>query len=206
MKYRFAKVSDAKQLATLHVKSGFQQTGSFMHLLGEIFWIKYYKYFLNEKQFIVLVAEQDQKIFGFVSGTLSAQEHLKYFNSIKFRLGVIILPRLILNPKLFPQIIQRLKFLRGEKNAPQYRVTEGVRIEYWAWDPDEKSLYSIELFKMWIDIIHQLGYESIKGEVDKVNYKVLKIHKMLGANVLGKLDTNDDRDRLIIEYKNKSDK
>lgn len=202
MIYRFATQKDSKELAKIHIKAAKKQIGSFIHLLGEYFWFNYYHNILNYRHFVVLVAEDNNKIVGFVSGTLSVQDHVEYLKKIKYKLAIALLPKLFQKPKLFTEIIKRYKFINENENTntPQFRIRTGVRMEYWAWSTEETTHLSIQLLRIWIKIVHTLGYSSIKGEVDKENKNVYEIHKVLGAKFLYDLDTKDGRKRVVFEY------
>jgi hypothetical protein len=148
-----------------------------------------------------LVEEENRLIQGFCSGTLSAEEHLKALKKHKFQLALSLIPVLLKSPILFKHIFDRLKFIKSSEKSVRFGVSQGSRCEYWAWRPENKNLtMSIHLFSVWRNVVFELGYKSIKGEVDTLNKYILKIHKILGAKVIAELKLPDGRNRVIIEY------
>jgi len=202
---RFAKSSDFGSLAKLHLECGRYQTGGFMFKLGLSFLKIYYKLLINEKNSIILVAtDQDGNLLGFCSGTMAAEEHLNNLKRNRFRIGISILPSILISPRMLTDILDREKFIYMEKGSIQFGVVKGPRIEYWAWRHDDKANMSIPLLNTWLKVVFDLGITSIKAEVDIDRKNLLTIHKFLGAKVLEHLNLKDGRERVIIEYLNKS--
>ena len=207
MKLRIAKQSDYKILAKIHIECGKEQTGGFMFKLGLPFLKLYYKILLKEKHSIVLIAEDENDlVIGFVSGSISAEEHLKKLRDNKYYLAFSVLPSIIKSPKILKSLIERNSFIHSKKQSKQFGITSGVRMEYWAWKPTEKGALSIYLIKAWLNIIFSLGHTTVKGEVDLINDGILKIHKFLGAKVKNELNNDDGKKRVIIEYVNPNSK
>ncbi len=202
---RFAKSSDFNSLAKLHIECGRYQPGGFMFKLGLSFLKIYYKLLINEKNSIILVAtDQDGDLLGFCSGTMAAEEHLNNLKRNRFRIGISILPSILISPRMLTDILDREKFIYMEKGSIQFGVVKGPRIEYWAWRNDGKPNMSIPLLKTWLKVVCDLGITSVKAEVDIDRKNLLTIHKFLGAKVLEHLNLKDGRERVIIEYLNKS--
>lgn len=203
MNYRIAKSKDAFYLCRLHLKSGKKQSGGYMHKLGYLFLYTYYKGLINDTDSIIVLAVDDRNnIVGFISGTLDAETHLLNLKKRKYLFLISLIPTLIIRPNLIFSINDRRRFVNREEKAINFGVTEGVRMEYLVWDFNSKNTSSLNLIKIWNSIIFNLGYESIKGEVDLVNKGVLNMHKFLGAKVISDLETKDGRKRVVIEYKN----
>lgn len=205
MIYRFAKANDVNILAKLHLECGENQPGGFMFKLGLPFLKTYYKLLINEKNSIVLVAENENgDILGFCSGTMLAEEHLSNLQKNRLRIGLSILPAIIKSPGMLANILSREKFVFSKDNYIQFGVMVGPRAEYWTWKHDDKSNGAIKLFKTWQKVLFDLGAVSIKGEVDTDNANLFIIYKFLGAKAIGKLYLEDGRHRSIIEYSNKN--
>jgi hypothetical protein len=201
MKFRFAKNSDVRSLARLHLSSGQNQEGGFMHTLGYRFLYVYYKEQMKDADSIIVVAEnEDDVIVGFVSGSCDAQKRLYNFKRKKFKFFFVLMPVVIKKPRIVLSLLERNRFIRQDNGAISFGVTSGVRMEYLAWSSENKSTSSLTILKVWNQVVFSLGYSSIRGEVDLVNKGVLSIHKFLGAKVVGELDTKDGRRRVIIEY------
>ena len=199
---RLAKNSDINQLAQIHLKCGKNQPDGFMHLLGLFFLKTYYSILIKEEKSVIVLAEDDDGfVHGFSSGTLAAEEHLMALRNNKLKLIVASIPALLRSPNLIIKLLAREKFVNESTNSVKFGVDKGARCEYWAWRPEHKNLtLAINLFNIWRNIIFDLGIESIKGEVDLKNKYILKMHKILGANVVGELSLLDGRKRVIIEY------
>ena len=201
MKFRLAKNGDAQNLARLHLSSGQNQEGGFMHTLGYRFLYVYYKELIKDVDSIIVIAENEYDVtVGFVSGSCDAQKRLDNLKRKKFKFLFVLIPIVIRKPRIILSLLERNRFIRQDKDAISYGVTSGVRMEYLAWSSDNRSTSSLTLLKIWNQVVFSLGYNSIRGEVDLVNKGVLNIHKFLGARVISELDTKDGRRRVIIEY------
>jgi hypothetical protein len=204
MKFRLAKPRDANHMARLHLNCGKIQIGGFMHILGYRFLNVYYKGLICDSDSVIIIAESDDdNIIGFISGSVDAEKRLLNLKRRKYIFLFALLPRLALNPRLILLINERRLFVNQDRNAINFGVTSGVRMEYLAWDNVKKSTSSMTLLKVWNQVIFSLGYDNIRGEVDLVNKGILNIHKFLGAKVIQELDTKDGRKRVVIEYQNK---
>lgn len=207
IKFRFANVVDIIQLAEIHIETGVQQPGGFMHKLGLSFMKRYYSILLSEKYSIVIVAENENGvIIGFCSGTLEAAEHLLKLKKNKFKLLISLIPQILKNPKLLPEIILRYKHISGTNESVLFNNKDGVRNEYWAWRDGFDRSKSTHLFKTWLNIVFSFGYESVKGEVDSVNKHIVLFHKILGAKILNETKMPDGRIRYFVEYKKSENK
>ena len=79
MRFRIAKKSDIKILSKLHFEAGKKQPDGYMYKLGLPFLKTYYKVLVNEKNSLVIVAEnKDHIICGFCAGTFFAEEQAGY--------------------------------------------------------------------------------------------------------------------------------
>ncbi len=203
MKYRLADNNDKNSLANMHYICGKRQCKGYMYQLGIPFLKVYYDILLNEKNSIVLIAENEKGVItGFISGTLAAEEHLLYLRRYKMRILFSLIPKIIQFPYILRGLINRLEFIYKKSNANKYSITEGPRIEYWAWDTNETTNYSIFMLKTYLNIVFSKGAHSIKGEIDIENNNIFTIHRRVGAKILHKYKLNDGRTRAIIEFVN----
>ena len=204
VKFRNAKIDDARQLAEIHIESGKNQPGGFMHLLGFHFIHRYYKILLNEKHSIIIVAEDENALlYGFCSGTLDASEHLISLNKHKFKLLFTSLPGIIKNPLIFIELLKWKKHIDTNDYSIEYNTKIGVRNESWGWRNNCDKSKSPELFKTWMNVVFLYGYDSFRGEVDSINKNIVLFHKLLGAKILKEVDLPDGRKRYFVEYKKK---
>jgi hypothetical protein len=204
VKFRNAKLVDAKQIAIIHIESCKNQPGGFMHQLGYYFILNYYKILIQEKHSIIIIAEDENGIiYGFCSGTLDAKEHLISLNKNRFFLFISSLPSIFKKPQLLIEILNRKKHINNKKNTIEFNNKIGVRNEYWGWRNNYDKSKSPELFKTWMNIVFSYGYNSFNGEVDSVNKSIVLFHKFLGAKILKEVKLPDGRTRYFVQYNKK---
>ena len=204
VKFRNAKLIDVSQIADIHIESSKNQPGGFMHQLGHLFLVNYYKILIQEKHSIVIVAEDESGlIFGFCSGTLKAEEHIYYLNKYRLLLFFTSIPSIIRNPKLLIEILKRKNHIENKNSTVEFNNKIGVRNEYWGWRNNCDKSKSPELFKIWMDVVFSYGYNSFKGEVDSINKHIVLFHKFLGAKILKEVKLPDGRSRYFVEYSKK---
>jgi len=198
---RFAKPSDYKSLAKLHLACSVNQPNGFMFKLGLPFLKTYYKLLINEKYSVIIIADDENaNLLGFASGTMDAAAHLKNLKKNRFRIGFSIIPSIIKSPMILNKIIDHERFVLSKEGYVQFGVMTGPRAEYWAWDPKDRSNMAIPLLKSLFLTMFNLGASSVRAEVDINNENLLTIYKFLGAKVIEHLKLNDGRKRAIIEY------
>lgn len=198
---RIAKPFDYKSLAKLHLSCSINQPNGFMFKLGLPFLKTYYKLLINEKNSVIILAEDEgSNLVGFASGTMDAAAHLKNLKKYRFRIGFSMIPSIIKSPKILNKIIDHERFVFSKEGYVQFGVMTGPRAEYWAWDPKDKSNMAIPLLKSLFLIMFDLGAASVRAEVDINNENLLTIYKFLGAKVINHLNLNDGRKRAVIEY------
>lgn len=200
MKIRLAKLSDAGRLAQVHWIGSSKQPGGFMFRLGRAFLIQYYRVLLEEKNSVVICAEDtDGHILGFVSGSLDAEERMIALRRNWFRLSLAAIPALIRDPRLIRDMYSRRQSKSADREDGGYIVQSGARVEYWAWLPTHSG-GAIELHLKWLLLMRLLGVQSVRGEVDQINEMVLRAHRFMGARVVKEFTTPDGKQRLVIEY------
>ena len=179
IRYRIAKISDAKSLTKVHLICAKHQKGGFFHNLGFYFTVKYYEILLSNKNSIILIAEdQNQNCLGFHSGTLKMEEQLIQLKKNKLILAISLIPRLIKNPKLFFDVIKRyLSISTTDNKKNDFGVKEGARGEYWCWLPNNSDpLEALSLIDKWFNIVKELGVNCVCIEADTINERILKFH------------------------------
>ena len=204
VKYRLAKISDAKFLTKVHLICAKNQIGGFFHNLGFYFTFNYYKILLSNKNSIILVAEdQHQNILGFHSGTLKMEEQLIDLKKNKIILAFSLIPQLLMNPKLIYGVINRyFSISNTNSNKNDFGVKKGARLEYWCWLPSNPNpIGAIGLHYKWLKLIKSHGVKNVCFEADSVNKKILNFHKKNGAEILKELDLIDGRKRYVLQYK-----
>lgn len=200
MNLRFAKPSDAASLAQAHEISSSKQPGGFMHRLGRSFLKEYYRILINDGSSVILCAVDAQdNILGFVAGALDAGARGRALKRNRLRLLVASLPMLLRHPGLAKAVYSRQQSTDAIEAGRSYVLQTGAHEEFWAWLP-ESTNGAIELHLKWLSIMGVLGVHSVRGEVDKLNNMVMRMHRMLGARVIKEFVTPDGRERVVIEY------
>ena len=205
IRFRIAKPSDAKQIASCHwhVRDRYSQ-GIFLSL-GERFLRTYYKVVLNDPWEVVVCAErEDGKIVGFGSMTLDAASQSANLRKHRISLGIAALYSIILKPCLFKEVWLRYKSLKGGE-GPRFVHTSGVRGEYWCWMKEEDSLLSIDMDNAKSHIVYDLGYRECFFEVDKFNTHVYKYH-LKRAEPVEEITLPDGRERVLFRIELKPGK
>ena len=201
--YRIAKRSDAKSLAQVHLICAKNQKGGFFHNLGFYFTYKYYKILLSNKNSVIVIAEdQNHNCLGFHSGTLKMEEQLIQLKKNKLILAISLVPKFIIKPKLFYDVIKRyisISTIDSKKN--DFGVKKGARGEYWCWlQSNSDPLEALKLLDKWFNIMKELGVNSVCIEADTINERILKFHIKKGARVINELSLADGRKRVILKY------
>lgn len=173
-----------------------------MFKLGKGFLVAYYQIFLAEASSVVLCTENSEgRIIGLVSGSLAAERHMAALRRNRLRLALASLPALARNPNLLGSMVARQQSGSADEDDGGYVVLAGAREEFWAWLPTERTAGgAIELHRTWLSVMRLLGASRVRLEVDRVNDKVEKIHRLMGAKVLKEFSTPDGRQRLVMEY------
>lgn len=202
---RLAKLSDVKQIANLHMICSSEQPMSIMWKFGKYFFKRYYRILLEEKNSVILCAEDmNGDIVGIVSGSLKAEEHIIALRRNRVSLFFASVPSLFRNPRLIGDMYSRQKAGSADEEGGGYIVLSGAREEFWAWLPTKRLAGgAIELHKTWLSVMRLLGASRIQLEVDRINERVARMHQMMGARVIKEFVTPDGRHRMVMEYEAK---
>lgn len=200
MRYRIAKPADLKSIVNLHYKVRESYNLGFFSHMKRMFFFQYYKILLNDKNEIILCAEDETgKICGFISATLDANEQFNNLKRNRFKLAFASLTTLITTPKVLKEIIKRYKSMADNGSSDLYISKEGCRGEFWAWDthkPDPAG--AVELQSRLIRMLRALGVKKMYSEVDVVNKRIVKFHQLNGAYEVGRITLPDGRERLFL--------
>lgn len=202
IRFRLAKPSDAKQIAYVHLHIRDKYDQGFFAQVNQSFLRQYYKVMLDDPNEVIVCAEdvESGQILGFSSGSLDAAQQMKSMRKHKFSFVWPLLTSALSNPKLIKSAIDRMRSTKGE-SANKYISTEGPRLEYWGWLPNaEGGEESVPMQEVLLLILKNLGAEKLFFEVDKVNKKVLKFHKLNGAEETSSFTLPDGRERVELFY------
>jgi len=202
MRIRLAKVKDAAALARVHHACSPELPESFMARLGPQFLRQYYRVLLQEKNSVVICAENsNQDVVGFISGSLDATEHMPELKRHRVSLVLGALPALLRHPSLLKGMLDRQNSKSADVADDSFVVLTGARWEFWACLPEARAGgKALELFRSWLTMMRGFGIGTIRFEVDDDNPKIVRLHRTLGARVLRKYTTPDGRSRLLMAY------
>lgn len=200
MKYRLAKPVDYKSIVELHYAIRETYSVGIFAQLGKLFLKKYYKIILNDRNSVIVCAEDDNGVMqGFSSATLDVESELTNIRRHKIGLGLAAVTSIICKPFLIRHLIDRYNIIKNNSNT-KIISTKGARSEYWAWsatNPD--SVSSVEMYFAHLNILKSLGVKEVFGEVDKVNKKILLFHRANGCEIIDQITLPDGRDRIIFK-------
>lgn len=202
IRYRLAKLSDAKEIADVHwhVRDRYDK-GIFLSL-GKGFLKSYYKITLNNPwEVIICAVNEKDKIVGFTEATLNAESKFRELKKHKIYLGLAALKAVIFHPSLINALWQRYRSLSNNRGQ-KFLKTDGVRVGYWCWLKSDDSLKSAELGLANYRILRDLGVKEYFFEVDKFNKAVYKYNlKIVKAEPIEEITLPDGRVRVLFRMK-----
>lgn len=201
IRFRLAKPSDAKQIAYVHYHIRDKYDQGFFAKVNFAFLKQYYKVILNDPCEVVVCAEdENQKIVGFCSASLDAERQFKLMRKKKYSFIIPLITSALSNPKLIKDAIDRFKSTKGESDN-EFVTSTGARAEYWGWLPGRNdSDRSVVMQDIEFYIMKMFGAEKLYFEVDKVNKKIFKFHKINGAEEVKSFIMPDGRERVELVY------
>lgn len=201
IQFRLAKPSDAKQIAYVHYHIRDKYDVGFGAHVNHSFLTQYYKAALNDPYQIVVCAEdENKKIVGFSSGTLDTEQLFRSLRKNRLKFVIPLICSAFSNPKVIKMAFDRYRATKGKKNL-EYVPSKGSRVEYWGWLPGRKdSDQSIIMQDILYYTMKMCGIDKINFEVDKVNKKIYKFHKINGAIETKSFITPDGRERVELYY------
>lgn len=200
LKYRIAKVSDAKQIAKIHYSVRDKHPLGIFSQMNLSFLIQYYKIILDDPYEIVICAENsDREIVGFSSGTLDAAYQMRTLRKYKFRLALSAVSSILCHPSLLKSLYQRYRATKSD-STQKFVYTEGARGDFWAWKPgDKNTLGAVSLSINANAIFSALGVKYKYLEVDVDNKEVLAFHKAQKAVIEQTIQLPDGRQRVLMK-------
>lgn len=199
--FRLAKPSDAKQIAFVHYHIRDKYDQGFFAQVNYAFLKQYYKVVLNDPCEVVVCAEdENQKIVGFSSGSLDSERQFKMMRKKKFSFALPLITSALTRPQLLKSAFDRFKSTKGDSKN-EYVSSKGARVEYWGWLPDRNdSDQSVVMQDILFYTMKLLGAEKLYFEVDKVNKRIYKFHKINGAEEVKSFVMPDGRERVELVY------
>lgn len=200
IKFRIAKVSDAKEIAKIHFSVRHKHPLGIFSQVGLSFLVKYYEIILNDPYEIIICAEnEDKEMVGFNSGTLDAASQMKTLRNHKFSLAFAAIRSIIAKPKILKLLLQRYAATKDNAET-KFVYTEGARGDFWAWKPGDKdSLDAVALSLKANSVFAALGVKEKYIEVDVDNKEVLAFHKAQKAVIEQTITLPDGRQRVLMK-------
>ena len=201
IKYRLAKPSDAKQIAYVHYHIRDKYDQGFFAQVNYAFLKHYYKVVLNDPCEVVVCAEdENQKIVGFSSGSLDSERQFKMMRKKKLGFVFPLMISALSNPHLIKSAFDRFKSTKGS-SSNEYVTSKGARVEYWGWLPgrDDSDL-SVKMQDLLFYTMKLFGTDKLFFEVDKINKRIFKFHKINGAEEVKTFVMPDGRERVELVY------
>ena len=201
IRFRLAKTSDAKQIAYVHYHIRDKYDQGFFAQVSYAFLKQYYKVVLDNPYEVVICAEdENERIVGFSSGSLDSERQFKIMRKQKIGFIFPLLISAISKPKLIKNALDRFRSTKGNSKN-EYVTSKGARVEYWGWLPErDDSDTSVVMQDILFYTMKLLGAEKLFFEVDKVNKRVFKFHKINGAKEVKSFVMPDGRERVELVY------
>ena len=158
---------------------------------------EYYRTILLTKGTVILCAEKDGRMVGFVSGTLRAEERLPGLRRQRIRHGYGGVAQHLASSAPFPGSARPPR--ERSRRKRDYILQEGAHEEYWAWClPGSAGALQLQL--KWLAVLKTMGATVVRLEVDAVNELIEKVHAVCGARRMSVFTTPDGRERHILAY------
>ncbi len=177
IKFRLAKPSDAKQIASCHWRVRDRYTDGIFLSLGKGFLTAYYEVILNDPNEIIVCAENEVgRIVGFSSGTLDAASQANLLRCNVLKLGFWAVIGIIRHPSFIKGVWQRYRSLK-DNDAPRFVHTEGPRTDYLCWEKGEpNSIAMMSMEKVKLNIMYEFGVREVYFETDQQNERLYKYY------------------------------
>ena len=200
---RLAKLTDATQLAEIHLECLADLPGGVLKTFGKRFRYVYYRLMLNEPHSLVLCLEDPYgRIFGLAAGSLDTTEHLATLRGHRIRLLRAALPALIGSPRLVAQLRDKQEASQTVGGDNGYVVASGPRLEFWGVVSEGRTGgAALTLLQAWLSIAKTLGANQVRFEVNETEREVEKVHRLMGATIVKDFSTRAGVKRKILEYK-----
>jgi hypothetical protein len=201
MRLRIAKPSDSRAIAGIHFASRDKFGLGFFAQVSKLFLVHYYRVVLDDPNSVVVCAEEDDgTICGFASATLDANMQFANIRKHKVRLGLALLPSIMMKPRVLLDALSRYRSTKANGDSKFVSVS-GVRGEYWVWSArGNNAIWAGVLNNTHLHVLKILGAKNLRFEVDANNLSVVRFSERNGAELLSRVVLSDGRERLIMNY------
>jgi len=180
---RNANFSDCRGVAKIHKEC---LAKSFLATLGEKFLILLYKTLVEYKKGILLVAEDDGKIIGFVSATTNTSGFYRYFLKKNFiKASFLLLPKAI-SLNTLKKIFETLKY--SKKNEINILLPKAELLSIAVKEDYQRKGVAQHLFKALVNEFHKKGIKEFRIVVGSKLFKAKKFYQKMGCVKLGEFE------------------
>ena len=180
---RAAKLSDCLLVAKIHKKC---LDKSFLATLGEKFLTLLYKTLVEYKKGILLVAEDDGKIIGFVSATADTGGFYRYFLKKRFiKAAFLLLPKAI-DLNTLKKIFETLKY--SKKNEINILLPKAELLSIAVKEDYQRKGVAKQLFKALVNEFHKMGINEFRIVVGSSLFKAKNFYQKMGCIKVGEFE------------------
>lgn len=193
MNVHLAKKEEAWQIAKIHhqeIKDGF------LSQLGEKFLFQLYKSIASSPYSFIIVAEKNNQIIGFVSGSINVNKLYKNFLKKYFLKTFFILLPKIFKPSIIKKIIETLHYPYQKKTLPRPELlTIAVKKQFWG-----QGIASL-MFKTFISEMEKRQVEQFKVIVGENLSSAINFYKKAGFVFHSLFSVHKNKSSKIYIYK-----
>jgi len=189
MKIYLANQKDATKIAEIHYQEINQ---GFLSSLGENFLSKLYEATIKSPLAFVVVAKENNKIIGFISGCVNTKKFYKYFIRKYFFRVLFVLLSKITN---FKKIFETLKYSQENKNLPKAELLTIAVIKKY-----QGKGVAQELFKKFLQEMQKRKIKKFKVVVGEDLIRAIKFYEKLGLKLHSYTSIHNNKKSKIYIY------
>lgn len=193
---RNAHFSDCREIAKIHKKC---LDKSFLATLGEKFLTLLYKSLIECENGILIVAEDNGKIIGFVSATANTGDFYRYFLKKKFiKASFLLLPKAI-NLNTLRKIFETLKY--SKKKEINVSLPEAELLSIAVKEDYQRKGIAKQLFEALVNEFHKKRIKEFRIVVGSNLFKAKKFYQKMGCIKLGEFELHEGKKSEIYVFK-----
>ena len=183
MQVRNASFFDCREVAKVHKEC---LAKSFLATLGEKFLTLLYKTLVEYKKGILLIAEDDGKIIGFVSATVATVDFYRFFLKKKFiEASFLLLPKAI-NLNILRKIFETLRY--SKKNKINILLPKAELLSIAVKEDYQRKGVAQQLFKALAKEFYKNGINEFKIVVGDNLVNAKKFYRKMGCIKVGEFE------------------
>lgn len=199
MQIRKANFDDCSSVAKLHKE---YLNKSFLGTLGPDFLSLLYRSLVDFEKGILLVAESEGKVIGFVSGTIKTGEFYKYFIKRNYSgIVFVLLPR-IFSIKIIKKIIETAKYSKKDLGIS---VPDAELLSMAVADGFQGKGIAKQLFEKFIAEFHNKSMNGFKIIAGNELVKANKFYRKMGCEKISEIEIHNGDTSTVYTFKNEMD-